>query len=384
MDARPSTARRSGRAREFLIRSLLMIISALITLLAVEMVVRTAGIGRDMPPSMSDKRYYRLYDAVTRKLVVVEFPGTSLRKNRMSFRYNPGSTWGTGYQDDDRREVLPEHRMIYRMNNEGFRDDDFTREKPPGTFRIAMVGDSFTLGEGVERGAIFADLLEGMPVDRRIEVMNFGVNGYDTLDVALLVNDVVLGFEPDLVIYGYVLNDISREEIDALDDRVRFARLPIVRLSPLRIVRLAGRRIEAAIADQAMMAAYRRLYRSGEQWGAATEMIGFMRESVEASGARFAMVLFPDLGGWTGRGYRLRWIHEQLDSFLEGAGIEHIDLADAFPGPDKRRYWVDPSDPHPNAEAHRIIAARLGELLPTADGVPPAVERGSHPGRTTR
>ncbi len=342
----------------------------LATLGIAEAVVRLAGIGRDMPPPMSDKRYFKWDDAITKKLVVVEIPGTSLRKNLLSFRYKPGCTWGTGYEDDEQRSVDPEHRMVYRMNNEGFRDDDFTREKPPGTFRIALLGDSFTLGEGVERGAIFADLLERKLADRRVEVMNFGVNGYDTLDVMLLLNEVVLGFQPDLVIYGYVLNDISREEIDSLADQVWPERLAFMRRSPLRIVRLAVRRIEAAIADRAMMSTYRRLYRSPEQWGTTTAMIDIMRGLTVESGAVFAMAVFPDLAGWSRGGYRLRWIHEQLASFLKNSGIDHLDLADAFPDPDKRRYWVDPSDPHPNETAHRIIARRLAGLVLAPGGLP--------------
>ncbi len=365
MDGQTSAAGRSGRWREIALRSLLAIVSVLLTLGVAEAVVRLAGIGRDMPPAMADKRYLNFSESIQSRPVLVEFPGI-LKKQVWAFRYKPGSTWGTGYRNDDRRIVEPRHRMVYRLNNEGFRGDDFTRRKPEGTYRIAVAGDSFTFGEGVATEATFAELIERNLAGRGVEVLNLGVNGYDAIDVMLLLNEVVPDFRPDLVIYGHVLNDISRDEMDRLSDDMDLnrERLAFLRHSPLRLFRIAGRRIEAAVADRATMNAYRRLYRSPEQWRAHTTVIDAMRASVEQSGGRFAVAVFPDLAAWSGKRYRLGWLHDQLNTFLDGAGIDHLDLADAFPDADKRRYWVDASDPHPNETAHRIIADRLVGLVP--------------------
>ena len=48
----------------------------------------------------------------------------------------------------------------FRTNRWGMRDREYTREKPPGTFRIAVLGSSVTMGSGVGDGETFESLAE--------------------------------------------------------------------------------------------------------------------------------------------------------------------------------------------------------------------------------
>jgi hypothetical protein len=61
---------------------------------------------------------------------------------------------------------LPAQRwfVLYTdLNSSNFRDEEWTKEKPAGTRRIAFVGDSFTYGWGIEREEDrFPDRTEGM------------------------------------------------------------------------------------------------------------------------------------------------------------------------------------------------------------------------------
>jgi hypothetical protein len=73
-------------------------------------------------------------------------------------------------------------KRVFRTNSRGLRDDEYRVEKLAGTFRIAAVGDSYTMGTGVAIGDAYHSLVEDR-LNRssgggRFEVINFGVGGY--------------------------------------------------------------------------------------------------------------------------------------------------------------------------------------------------------------
>ena len=47
-----------------------------------------------------------------------------------------------------------------QTNSLGYRDDEFTREKREGVFRILTIGDSFTAGAGARREDAYPQVLE--------------------------------------------------------------------------------------------------------------------------------------------------------------------------------------------------------------------------------
>ena len=88
-------------------------------------------------------------------------------------------------------------------------------EKPPGIFRIVVVGDSFSFGPKMQPGDIFSAQLErflnlnNLP-DEGVEVINLGKPGYSTQQEITVV-DKALTLEPDLIILQICLNDPLRE-----------------------------------------------------------------------------------------------------------------------------------------------------------------------------
>ena len=99
------------------------------------------------------------------------------------------------------------------ISRDGLRDREFSLAKPPGTFRIACIGDSITFGFGLDAADSYPKRLEhllnayGATSNRHFEVLNFGVPGYNLREIAENLQTRVLKFQPDLVLYGYCLND---------------------------------------------------------------------------------------------------------------------------------------------------------------------------------
>lgn len=108
------------------------------------------------------------------------------------------------------RPGAPDGRL--RINSIGLRDDEPT-PRGPGVVRIAAIGDSVTFGSGVPRRAGWTDQLEALLAVRmsgsgsRAEVWNLGVPGYNAAQVVARLRLTGMQLEPDVVVYGYVLND---------------------------------------------------------------------------------------------------------------------------------------------------------------------------------
>ena len=99
-----------------------------------------------------------------------------------------------------------------RSNHLGFRDRDHALQKDPGTCRLLVLGDSLTMGLYIDRTEdVFTSVLERTLTERgkRVEVLNFGVSGYNTQQEVATLVEKGLAYAPDVVILAYCLNDVE-------------------------------------------------------------------------------------------------------------------------------------------------------------------------------
>lgn len=108
-----------------------------------------------------------------------------------------GSLWSVG----------KEKMFSVSLNSDGFRDDKFELKRTPGKKRIAVVGDSFMWGYGVQQGETVPAILE--KVLKKAEIFNFGINGYSTDQEYLLIKNFVIKFKPDIIILSTAFNDLE-------------------------------------------------------------------------------------------------------------------------------------------------------------------------------
>jgi hypothetical protein len=97
----------------------------------------------------------------------------------------------------------------WQVNSQGLRGDrDYHPQPAEGTLRIMAFGDSFTHGNEVSNTNTWAEILQR--IDRRLEVMNFGVSAYGLDQAYLRYKRDGKKFQGHLVFIGYMSYDIYR------------------------------------------------------------------------------------------------------------------------------------------------------------------------------
>jgi len=104
------------------------------------------------------------------------------------------------------------------INSEGFRNPEFTKNKPDNTLRIFTIGGSTTFGAGVFDNQTYPAYLQRYydesNLDINIEVINTGRGGFWSFDETNLIKERLLAFNPDLFIVYDGWNDLSKQNKD--------------------------------------------------------------------------------------------------------------------------------------------------------------------------
>lgn len=128
----------------------------------------------------------------------------------IGYRYEPGGEYWSLKEND--------HPITGKFNNYGWRDDDWSLEKPPKTYRIAVLGDSIIEALQVESDAAFLSLTEQMlnqNHELKVDLMNFGRSGFTQTEELLVLKNDVEQFAPDMVILFFLpsndIRDVNRK-----------------------------------------------------------------------------------------------------------------------------------------------------------------------------
>lgn len=114
-------------------------------------------------------------------------------------------------------------RSEIKMNSAGYRDTERQREKSDNTYRIAFIGDSFVeaihVGIAKTSASIMQNALAKCPalLNKQVEVINFGVQGYGTAQSLMTLRYHVWPFSPDMVVLGFYPGNDVRNNSRALE-----------------------------------------------------------------------------------------------------------------------------------------------------------------------
>jgi hypothetical protein len=120
-----------------------------------------------------------------------------------------------------------EGRTFVQISSAGLRDREHTQAKPPGTFRIAVVGDSYAEAFAVPLEETFWSVmardLSGCRSlgGKKVEPINFGVSGFGTAQELLTLRHRVWDFDPDLVLLVFTTGNDVRNNLRALEKNPR-------------------------------------------------------------------------------------------------------------------------------------------------------------------
>jgi lysophospholipase L1-like esterase len=272
------------------------------------------------------------------------------------------------------------------FNSLGLRDREFGVDRAPNVSRIIVLGDSVTFGLGVPQDLTYPKVTEAilnrslLSQERSVEVMNFGIPGYNTLHELAQLREMGLRYEPDLVVVGFLFNDVipsSNVASDATEPgglrswinrnirALKKSSLLYARISPGvgEIVRRLGGK------GFGQVGAFKYRYVDGDaDWLRVRGALLEMKELGEKHGFDVVVLIIPAMANCVEESYPLKEYHEAVSAFSKASGISHLDLLPKFWGIDARRFWISPTDGHPNAEAHRLMAETLTEFLLESNG----------------
>jgi len=107
-------------------------------------------------------------------------------------------------------------------NAEGFRGPEVTVPKPPGTFRVVLLGESSTHGWYVDDSltidAYLRQILAAERPDLRCEAVNLAYDGYDAYQMWQRLLDDGARLQPDLVVVNAGANDVRNAKYAGLGD----------------------------------------------------------------------------------------------------------------------------------------------------------------------
>ena len=272
----------------------------------------------------------------------------------------------------------------YRTNNHGWRDYDYTYEKPDGVFRIVALGDSVLNGHGVAVEDVYAKHLERMANSDdsgvKVEVIMLAIGALSTEQEAHLLEVEGLKYGPDLITVGYVLNDPgegpSFSKMEKRSKEISFFQKVRQNLKNLSVVYYTYRAIDnlgwklgVQVLGGAKQGAarigsdyYERIHGDAELWQTVVEGMKKIRRLSDQVGAKVVVAIFPII--YDLENYRWSALHEQVRDLAEDQGFAVIDLLDVYRQEGERSLrlgWGDYT--HPNPRGHAIAGAALHEFL---------------------
>jgi lysophospholipase L1-like esterase len=251
------------------------------------------------------------------------------------------------------------------INSEGMRDREFSLEKPPGVYRVMMLGDSTTFGWGVRQEDTAAKFLErklngALPSGfDHVEVMNTGVGNYDTVQEVTYYETIGWKYHPDLVVLVFFINDpepVPVEKKGFLIDRSY-------------LIAFATNRIDGVMRHAGVRPDWKTYYASlynDERPGfqACKNALISLANSTRSHDAKLLVAILPELHQINGDSYPFRAAHQKINDVMSAENVPVLELIDGLKdrGPEET-LWVTSLDDHPNAKANNLISDQLEQWI---------------------
>jgi lysophospholipase L1-like esterase len=263
--------------------------------------------------------------------------------------------------------------VYHRTNSRGIRGPEYRPQPPEGVFRIAVTGDSTTMGSGVLEGDRYTDLLARRLGDG-YEVLNVGLSGLDIRAVVERLRRLSRHYSSHLFVYGFSLNDIEgpsyRSRATALPPadftKAFWSTVAAAERSPSYFVRFLlawwfGFNVTTKGSDEIR----ENFLENPEAWDDFLTGLEDFAALARTHGVCAHVLLHAHLG-------QLDEQHPYLQVYdrVERAALQRgLSVTQSFPyfatheSGDAKSMWVSLFDPHPNREGHTVLAEALHDGL---------------------
>jgi len=259
-------------------------------------------------------------------------------------------------------------------NADHFRDQDFTTAKGAGVTRIAVLGDSFAWGWGVDAKDRFSDILQtklNTSGKTNYQVYNTSVPGWESRDELEFLEKRAGMFGFDTIILSYFLNDIYKDRSFDLPFMSRryddVKRLPLIKtimdksyFLEFTIVHILN--FSSSFSNDINQREMT-LYKDPQSWKNHEETLAKIIDYTRKNKQKLIVVIFPYLDLVNQKPYPAEFVHQKLTEFFSSKKIEVINLAPLLADYPAKKLMASPYDMHPSPLVHRLVAEKLYDLV---------------------
>jgi lysophospholipase L1-like esterase len=250
------------------------------------------------------------------------------------------------------------------INSLGLRDREYSLGKPKNVYRIMVLGDSITLGWGVDQRDCYPQQLEEMlrknvssktGVD--YEVINTGVGNYNTVQELAYFKDEGYRLNPDMIILGFHINDAEPVPRKTKSFFLNHSHLMVLFWSKMNMI------MSRFSPRHNYIDYYNSLYRdSYPGWIRCQNALKELKNYCSNNNKKLLVVLIPELHDLS-NAYPFKEAYKKVEDFVKSQSISYLDLYPYFKGRTREELWVSYEDAHPNKTGHEIIARGIYEYL---------------------
>lgn len=292
-----------------------------------------------------------------------------------------------------------------KINSLGLKNKEIDLHKPKNVLRISMFGDSFTYGAGLPMYEALPSQLENrlnMSENDSIEiqVLNFGVSGFNTFQEIMYALNYGLKFNPDIIVVVWLYNDIEMNEY-ALKDFEYFTKNRTVPKSGDRVshtvigeavgsykgsksismrfwnfydklkrksklIYIVGKRTKRLLQNFGLnlKKSEEIIYSDLESDGfkLSFNSIEYVNNQLKELGIEFFVAIYPPLQKLEDDYYN-DLINKKVENWCMDNNIRCLNLFDFFRGHEHSRLHVSRTDAHPSRYANEIASKAIEKYL---------------------
>lgn len=248
-----------------------------------------------------------------------------------------------------------------QTNELGFRDNRASiPAKEPDEFRIAVIGDSFTFGPGVEYEHLYTSLLRSRlaRTHPEVRVINLAVEGYNIIQYEAVLEELGQRLQPDLIVLAmFPVNDFELDDYEN-HRRIAFGGEPHVAwYQSFYVYRAYLHRIPELTRKVAQRLHPPRPGGADPGWELNLAALRQMQGLARQWKLPMTVALLPHTRGFETQ----RRLFARVKAICEAEALDCVDLLEPLreAGVRDGALVLNAIDPHPNREYHRIIAAAL-------------------------